>query len=49
MDIIKKYHNKKWILQFLNALYNSIDNKLLNDTQVEKNLFVFFSSENQSS
>jgi hypothetical protein len=25
MSIIKKYHDKKWTLQFLNALYNSID------------------------
>jgi hypothetical protein len=24
MDIIKKYHDKKWILQFLTALYNSM-------------------------
>jgi hypothetical protein len=25
MSIIKKYHDKKWTLQFLNTLYNSID------------------------
>jgi hypothetical protein len=25
MGIIKKYHDKKWTLQFLDALYNSID------------------------
>jgi hypothetical protein len=25
MDIIKNYHDKKWIIQFLNALYNNID------------------------
>jgi hypothetical protein len=25
MGIIKKYHDKKCTLQFLNALYNSID------------------------
>jgi hypothetical protein len=25
MSIIKNYHDKKWILQFLDALYNSID------------------------
>jgi hypothetical protein len=25
MSIIKKYYDKKWTLQFLNALYNSID------------------------
>jgi hypothetical protein len=25
MSIIKKYHDKKWTLQFLDALYNSID------------------------
>jgi hypothetical protein len=25
MGIIKNYHNKKWTLQFLDALYNSID------------------------
>jgi hypothetical protein len=24
MGIIKKYHDKKWIIQFLDALYNSI-------------------------
>jgi hypothetical protein len=26
MGIIKIYHDKKWTLQFLDALYNSIDN-----------------------
>jgi hypothetical protein len=26
MGIIKNYHDKKWTLQFLDALYNSIDN-----------------------
>jgi hypothetical protein len=26
MSIIKNYHDKKWTLQFLDALYNSIDN-----------------------
>jgi hypothetical protein len=25
MGITKNYHDKKWILQFLDALYNSID------------------------
>jgi hypothetical protein len=25
MGIIKKYHDKKWTLKFLDALYNSID------------------------
>jgi hypothetical protein len=25
MGIIKTYHDKKWTLQFLDALYNSID------------------------
>jgi hypothetical protein len=25
MGIIKIYHDKKWIIQFLDALYNSID------------------------
>jgi hypothetical protein len=25
MSIIKKYHDKKWTLQFLDALYNSIN------------------------
>jgi hypothetical protein len=25
MGIIKIYHDKKWTLQFLDALYNSID------------------------
>jgi hypothetical protein len=25
MSIIKKYHDKKWTLQFLDTLYNSID------------------------
>jgi hypothetical protein len=25
MGIIKKYHDKKWTLQFLDTLYNSID------------------------
>jgi hypothetical protein len=25
MGIIKNYHGKKWTLQFLDALYNSID------------------------
>jgi hypothetical protein len=25
MGIIKNYHDKKWTLQFLDALYNSID------------------------
>jgi hypothetical protein len=25
MSIIKNYHDKKWTLQFLDALYNSID------------------------
>jgi hypothetical protein len=28
MGIIKIYHDKKWTLQFLDALYNSIDIKL---------------------
>jgi hypothetical protein len=25
MDIIKNYHDKKWTLQLLDVLYNSID------------------------
>jgi hypothetical protein len=25
MGIIKNYHDKKWTLQFLDVLYNSID------------------------
>jgi hypothetical protein len=25
MDIIKNYHDKKWTLQLLDALYNNID------------------------
>jgi hypothetical protein len=29
MGIIKKYHDKKWTLQFLDALYNSINLRLL--------------------
>jgi hypothetical protein len=29
MGIIKKHHDKKWTLQFLTALYNSIDIALL--------------------
>jgi hypothetical protein len=29
MGIIKIYHDKKWTFQFLDALYNSIDNKIL--------------------
>jgi hypothetical protein len=29
MGIIKKYHDKKWTLQFLDTLYNSIDNKIV--------------------
>jgi hypothetical protein len=29
MGIIKKYHDKKWTLQFLDALYNSIDSGLV--------------------
>jgi hypothetical protein len=29
MGIIKIYHDKKWTLQFLDALYNSIDYLLL--------------------
>jgi hypothetical protein len=27
MGIIKNYHDKKWTLQFLDVLYNSIDMK----------------------
>jgi hypothetical protein len=27
ISIIKKYHDKKWTFQFLNALYNSIDDE----------------------
>jgi hypothetical protein len=33
MGIIKKYHDKKWTLQFLAALYNSID--YITDTHTE--------------
>jgi hypothetical protein len=29
MGIIKIYHDKKWTLQFLDALYNSIDIDIL--------------------
>jgi hypothetical protein len=29
MGIIKNYHDKKWTLQFLDALYNSIDSGLV--------------------
>jgi hypothetical protein len=29
MGIIKIYHDKKWTLQFLDALYNSIDMNFL--------------------
>jgi hypothetical protein len=32
MDIIKNYHDKKWTLQFLDALYNSIDIHLVNNS-----------------
>jgi hypothetical protein len=31
MGIIKKYHDKKWTLQFLDALYNSIDIDIMHD------------------
>jgi hypothetical protein len=31
MSIIKNYHDKKWTLQFLDALYISIDMPLKND------------------
>jgi hypothetical protein len=30
MGIIKIYHDKKWTLQFLDALYNSIDVNFVN-------------------
>jgi hypothetical protein len=33
MGIIKIYHDKKWTLQFLDALYNSIDNLTTQITQ----------------
>jgi hypothetical protein len=36
MSIIKNYHDKKWILQFLDALYNSID--------IKRSLFLFYNS-----
>jgi hypothetical protein len=49
MGIIKNYHDKKWTLQFLDALYNSIDiienwqNNIIlhikNKTQNNRNLF----------
>jgi hypothetical protein len=29
MGIIKNYHDKKWTLQFLDALYNSIDTAVI--------------------
>jgi hypothetical protein len=29
MGIIKIYHDKKWTLQFLDALYNSIDSSIV--------------------
>jgi hypothetical protein len=29
MDIIKNYHDKKWTLQFLDALYNSIEKPII--------------------
>jgi hypothetical protein len=36
MGIIKNYHDKKWTFQFLDALYNSIDNFLPNMHKVAK-------------
>jgi hypothetical protein len=36
MGIIKNYHDKKWTLQFLDVLYNSID------MCMPVNLFSFF-------
>jgi hypothetical protein len=45
MGIIKIYHDKKWILQFLDALYNSIDSELEKDyicSQDKCVLYLFF-------
>jgi hypothetical protein len=42
MGIIKKYHDKKWILQFLGALYNSIDCEnvcISADTQTHQKIY----------
>jgi hypothetical protein len=41
MDIIKIYHDKKWTLQFLDALYNSIDIKL---TSIFRSFYVKYKS-----
>jgi hypothetical protein len=44
MDIIKNYHDKKWTLQFLDALYNSIDytiNYLLDGNCFWQNMAMF--------
>jgi hypothetical protein len=37
MGIIKNYHDKKWTLQFLDALYNSMDN----DYQVTEKYYYY--------
>jgi hypothetical protein len=39
MGIIKNYHDKKWTLQFLDALYNSIDLELLKTVSTQINHF----------
>jgi hypothetical protein len=36
MGIIKKYHDKKWTIQFLGALYNSIDDICMCDAYMYK-------------
>jgi hypothetical protein len=38
MGIIKIYHDKKWTLQFLDALYNSIDIDIDHRAQLLKQL-----------
>jgi hypothetical protein len=40
MNIIKKYHDKKWTLQFLDALYNSI--YYIGSRQIVSNILSFF-------
>jgi hypothetical protein len=38
MGIIKNYHDKKWTLQFLDALYNSID---IDNNLTQKIIMIF--------
>jgi hypothetical protein len=42
MGIIKRYHDKKWTLQFLAALYNSIDYVIL---QIVKYKITYYNNE----